>query len=189
MKLLFASDLHGSAAAATAVMNRVKEENADRLILLGDLLYHGPRNPLPEGHDPMKTAAILNECPVPVLGVRGNCDAEIDQVLLQFPMMPDYMLLLTEQGTGLFITHGHLFHEQQLPPHCAGDVMIHGHTHVHGVFQAGDMTVLNPGSAAMPKENQPRSYMVYENGVFEIKSLESGSVLKRFTVPAEGADA
>ena len=143
MKILFASDIHGSASAAEMVLKRFEEENCDRLILLGDLLYHGPRNDLPDRYDPKAVTAMLTEYPV---------------------------------------THGHLFNTECPPPHCAGDVLIHGHTHVHGVWPQGDYTYINPGSAALPKENQPKSYMVYEDGVFTIKELETMAVLKRWQV-------
>ena len=179
MKYLFASDLHGSRTAAEAVLERFAAEKADRLILLGDLLYHGPRNPLPEGHDPMGVADRFNAMPVKPLAVRGNCDAEIDQMVLSFPIMADYMLLPLKNGASAFITHGHLFNLATRPPYRAGDVLIHGHTHVHAVETSDGLTYINPGSAALPKENQPKSYMTldWDAGVFEIKAFD-GNVLK-----------
>lgn len=174
MKILFASDLHGSASAARAVLNRFEQEGCERWILLGDLLYHGPRNDLPENYDPKAVIALLNGYPIAPLCVRGNCDAEVDQMVLNFPIRADSMLLPLENGRCAFITHGHLFNVECPPPHSRGDVLIHGHTHVHGVWAQEDYTYLNPGSAALPKEGQPKSYMVYEDGVFTIKRLESG---------------
>ena len=187
MKYLFASDLHGSRAAAEAVLQRYESEKADRLILLGDLLYHGPRNPLPEGHDPMGVAKLFNSMPVKPLAVRGNCDAAIDQMVLEFPIMADYMLLPLKNGAQAFITHGHLFNLATRPPYRHGDVLIHGHTHVHTVETSDGLTYINPGSAALPKEEQPKSYMTldWDAGVFEIKDF-GGAVLKRFAV-TEGA--
>jgi hypothetical protein len=187
MKYLFASDLHGSRAAAEAVLARMEAEQADRLLLLGDLLYHGPRNPLPEGHDPMGVAALFNAMPVKPLAVRGNCDAEIDQAVLEFPISADYLLLPLQNGAQAFVTHGHLFNLAARPPYRTGDVLIHGHTHVHAVETSEGLTYINPGSAALPKENQPKSYMMldWDAGVFEIKDF-SGAVLKRFALP-EGA--
>ena len=182
MKILFASDIHGSAAAMELVLRRVADEQADRLILLGDLLYHGPRNDLPDRYDPKAVTAMLNDYPVTPLCVRGNCDAEVDQMVLTFPIQADYMLFPLDNGHAAFITHGHLFNTECPPPHRAGDVLIHGHTHVHGVWPQGDYTYINPGSAALPKENQPKSYMVYENGVFTIKQLENGEALKSWRV-------
>ena len=177
MKILFASDLHGSASATEMVLSRFEQEKCDRLILLGDLLYHGPRNDLPDRYDPKAVTAMLNAYSVTPLCVRGNCDAEVDQMVLTFPIRADYMLLPLDNGRCAFVTHGHLFNTECPPPHKAGDVLIHGHTHVHGVWQQEDYTYINPGSAALPKENQPKSYMVYEDGLFTIKQLEDGKVL------------
>ena len=182
MKILFASDLHGSAAAARKILSRCETEKADRLILLGDLLYHGPRNDLPEEYAPREVAALLNDCPLKPIGVRGNCDAEIDQMILNFPMMPDYMLLPLDDRHCAFVTHGHLFNTENPPPHHPGDVLVHGHTHVHGIWPADDYTYINPGSAALPKEQQQPTYMIFENGVFSIRDLQSGNELLRFDI-------
>ena len=164
------------------VLERFEKEACDRLILLGDLLYHGPRNDLPERYDPKAVTAMLNEYPVTPLCVRGNCDAEVDQMVLTFPIRADYMLLPLDNGRCAFVTHGHLFNTECPPPHRAGDVLIHGHTHVHGVWEQADYTYINPGSAALPKENQPKSYMIYEDGVFTIKQLETAQELLRWSV-------
>lgn len=182
MKYLFASDLHGSRTSAEAVLDRMAAEKADRLILLGDLLYHGPRNPLPEGHDPKSVAELFNAMPIKPLAVRGNCDAEIDQMVLQFPIMADYMLLPLPEGKTAFITHGHLFNLANRPPYRAGDVLIHGHTHVNTVETSDGLTYINPGSAALPKEGQPKSYMTldWEQGLFQIKALD-GSLLGQYS--------
>lgn len=180
MKILFASDIHGSAYACRKVLQRLKEEKADRFFLLGDLLYHGPRNPLPEEHNPQEVALMLNECSPAPLCVRGNCDAEIDQMLLSFPMMADYALLPLEDGRCAFVTHGHLFSVDNPPPHQPGDVLINGHFHVYCGKAVEDFHYVNPGSAALPKENQEKSYMVYENGVFTMKALEDGRELMSY---------
>ncbi|MEG0742420.1 MAG: phosphodiesterase [Clostridia bacterium] len=182
MKILFASDLHGSATACEAVLNRLVLEGAERFFLLGDLLYHGPRNDLPQGHDPKAVAALLNASPLMPLCVRGNCDAEIDQMVLHFPIMADYALLPLENGACAFVTHGHLFNAECPPPHRPGDLLIHGHTHVYCAVPQGDYTYLNPGSAALPKENQPASYLLYEAGVFTIKALADGRTLLTYTL-------
>ena len=177
MKILFASDLHGSASAAQRVLERLEAEGADRFFLLGDLLYHGPRNDLPDRYEPKEVIRLLNESPIAPLCVRGNCDAEVDQMVLAFPIMADYALLPLEGGRCAFVTHGHLFNTDCPPPHRPGDVLIHGHTHVHCVVGQGDYTYINPGSAALPKEGQPRSYMIYEDGLFSIRALETGTEL------------
>lgn len=176
MKILFASDIHGSASAAEMVLSRFESENCDRLILLGDLLYHGPRNDLPDRYAPKEVIKLLNEFRVTPLCVRGNCDAEVDQMVLEFPIQADYALFDLD-GTTAFVTHGHLFNTGSLPPHKDGDLLIHGHTHVLTVQEKDGMTYINPGSAALPKENNPKTYMVYDSGVFEIKTLEGEVVL------------
>lgn len=177
MKILFASDLHGSASAAERVLERLRTEGADRFFLLGDLLYHGPRNDLPDRYEPKEVIRLLNESPIVPLCVRGNCDAEVDQMVLQFPIMADYALLPLDGGHCAFVTHGHLFNTECPPPHRPGDVLIHGHTHVHCALPQGDYTYINPGSAALPKEGQPKSYMIYEDGLFSIRALETGEEL------------
>ncbi len=177
MKYFFASDLHGSASACQALLARLAQEQPDRFILLGDLLYHGPRNDLPDRYDPKAVFALLNALPVKPLCVRGNCDAEVDQMVLDFPILADYALLTLEGGRTAFLTHGHLWNADRLPPLQPGDFLLHGHTHVHGATPLPNgCTYLNPGSAALPKENQPPSYMVYENGCFTIKDMD-GQVL------------
>lgn len=129
MKLLFASDLHGSAYYAEVLERLIETEAPDKTILLGDLLYHGPRNDLPRGYDTKRVTAILNRLKNKVLAVRGNCDAEVDQMVLEFPIMADSLALFLE-GRMVFVTHGHLFHEENLPNFGRGDVLIHGHTHL-----------------------------------------------------------
>ncbi len=176
MKLMFASDIHGSLSAAEAVVARYRAEGASRLVLLGDLLYHGPRNDLPDRYDPKGVTALLNSVKDELLCVRGNCDAEVDQMVLDFPIMADYALFDLD-GTTAFITHGHLFSLEHLPPHKPGDLLIHGHTHVLTVQHQAGLTYLNPGSAALPKEGHPKSYMVYEDSVFTIKTLDGEPVL------------
>lgn len=176
MKLMFASDIHGSRSATEAILRRYTLEGADRLVLLGDLLYHGPRNELPDAYDPKAVTALLNAHKNELLCVRGNCDAEVDQMVLEFPIQADYALFDLD-GTTAFVTHGHLFNLDQLPPYKDGDLLIHGHTHVLTVQRKDGMTYINPGSAALPKEGNPRSYMVYENGVLTIKTLEGEVVL------------
>ena len=176
MKLMFASDLHGDYACAKATLEKFRAEGAEKLILLGDLLYHGPRNDLPEGYAPKKVIALLNENKNDLVCVRGNCDTEVDQMVLEFPILADYLLIF-EQGRRFFITHGHHYNTQTPPLLASGDVLIHGHTHVLTVTPFGDgLTYLNPGSVSLPKENNPPSYMTYENGTFEIKRFD-GTVL------------
>ena len=131
MKLLFASDLHGSAYYAEKLEELIRNEAPDKTVLLGDLLYHGPRNDLPREYDPKKVTAILNGLKTQVLAVRGNCDAEVDQMVLEFPILADYGVLALG-GRLLYLTHGHVFHKDHLPPLQAGDILLHVHTHIPG---------------------------------------------------------
>ena len=179
MKWLIASDLHGSGYYCRALLDAFDREKADRLLLLGDLLYHGPRNDLPRGYDPKAVTALLNGRQASILAVRGNCDAEIDQAVLQFPILADYALLSVGSRL-LFVTHGHLFHLDVLPPLHPGDILLHGHTHVPACETRDGVTYLNPGSLAIPKEDSPHSYMTLEDGVFLWKDLLTGAVYREY---------
>ena len=171
MKLMIASDIHGSAACCTRLMDDFAREGADRLLLLGDVLYHGPRNDLPEEYAPKKVIAMLSEIKDRIFCVRGNCDTEVDQMVLPFPLLADYGVL--ELGGRLvYATHGHRYNEKNPVPMCRGDILLCGHTHVPAWSEFGSENLyLNPGSVSIPKENSPKSFMTFENGLFEWKSL------------------
>lgn len=175
MKLMIASDIHGSSGSCQKVAERYEKENAERLILLGDLLYHGPRNDLPADYQPKKVIEILNGMRNELLCVRGNCEAEVDQMVLDFPVLSDSMILFVD-GRTFFATHGHIFHEDHLPPLKKGDILLHGHTHVPVLENRGDYFLVNPGSVSLPKQETSKSYVVYEDGVFFLKDL-NGNLL------------
>ena len=176
MKWMIASDLHGSAYYCEKTLEAFAREGAGRLFLLGDLLYHGPRNDLPRDYAPKQVIPMLNGLKGKLLCVRGNCDAEVDQMVLEFPVLADYAVLPTEQRL-IYATHGHIYNIKNLPPLAPGDILLHGHTHVPAWEAFGeDNFYLNPGSVSIPKENSPHSYMTLENGVFQWKELESGEV-------------
>mgnify|MGYP003295860268 CR=1 FL=1 len=177
---MFASDIHGSEYYCNLMFEAYEREKADKLVLLGDLLYHGPRNDLPKGYQPKKVIELLNQHKQDILCVRGNCEAEVDQMVLEFPVMADYMTIF-EKNRMFFITHGHRYNLEQLPPLQADDILIHGHTHVQAMKQTEHCTYLNPGSVSIPKEGNEHSYMVYEDGKFIIKNLE-GMEIQRFTI-------
>ena len=178
MKLMIASDLHGSAYYTQALLRRMEDEKPAKLVLLGDILYHGPRNDLPRDYAPKGVIGILNGMKRRLLCVRGNCEAEVDQMVLEFPVMADYLALLLD-GRMAFVTHGHLFNLDNPPPLCAGDLLIHGHTHVQAFTQFGeDNWYLNPGSLSIPKEDNAHSYMTYEDGRFTIKTVEGEPIRK-----------
>ncbi len=176
MKWMIASDLHGSAYYCEKMLDAFARERAGRLFLLGDLLYHGPRNDLPRDYAPKQVIPMLNGLKGKLFCIRGNCDAEVDQMVLEFPVLADYAVLPTEQRL-IYATHGHIYNTKNLPPLAPGDILLHGHTHVPAWEPFGEGNLyLNPGSLSIPKENSPHSYMTLENGLFQWKELESGEV-------------
>lgn len=180
MKWLIASDIHGSAYWCRRLLEKYAQEKADRLILLGDVLYHGPRNDLPDEYAPKKVIEMLNGMSDRILCVRGNCDTEVDQMVLKFPVLADYALL--ELGERMiYMTHGHVYNENNLPPLREGDILLHGHTHVSKCVDHGNYVYMNPGSVSIPKENTPHGYMTLENGTFLWKSLD-GEKIKEYTL-------
>lgn len=172
MKWLIASDIHGSAPCCKALAEAFSRERAGRLLLLGDLLYHGPRNDLPEGYAPKDVIAVLSGLKDRIFCVRGNCEAEVDQMVLPFPVLAEYCLL-EAAGHLVFATHGHVYHTGNPPALSSGDVLLHGHTHVAAKTQTpAGWWYLNPGSVSLPKEGSARSYMTLEDGVFTWKTLD-----------------
>ena len=182
MKWMIASDLHGSAYYCRKMLEAFEREGADRLFLLGDLLYHGPRNDLPREYAPKEVIPLLNGKKEKLLCVRGNCDAEVDQMVLEFPVLADYAVLPVGQRL-LYATHGHIYHVKNLPPLAPGDVLLHGHTHVPAWTEFGQGNLyLNPGSVSIPKENSPHSYMTLEGNTMQWKELESSAVFHELTL-------
>ena len=181
MKFLIASDIHGSALYCRRLLESYEREKADRLILLGDLLYHGPRNDLPEGYAPKEVIGLLNRNASDLLCVRGNCEAEVDQMVLDFPVMADYMLLPAGKKL-IYITHGHHANADNPPPLKEGDILLHGHTHIPECRQCGTFIYMNPGSVSIPKEGHPNSYMTFEDGVFLWKKLSDGEVFLKYEI-------
>lgn len=171
MRILFASDIHGSEYYAKKLIDKYNKLFCDKLILLGDILYHGPRNDLPKGYNPKGVISLLNAMSEEILCVRGNCEAEVDQMVLDFSCMSD-SLIIYEKGKMFFITHGHLFNKENLPKLKSGDILISGHTHVQTVEKIGENIYINPGSVSIPKENNPPSFMVYEDGKFTIYDFD-----------------
>ncbi len=180
MKYSIASDIHGSAFYCAKMLEACEREKADRMILLGDILYHGPRNDLPEGYDPKAVIEMLNAHKDDIYCVRGNCEAEVDQMVLKFPVMAEYMLL-NAGNRMIFITHGHIFNKDRLPPMHPGDILLHGHTHIPAKEEIGECFYLNPGSISIPKNDTPRSYMILEDDTFCWKDLE-GNVYDTFVM-------
>lgn len=181
MKLMIASDIHGSAYYCREMLAAFDREGAERLLLLGDLLYHGPRNDLPQDYAPKEVIALLNARKDHLLCVRGNCDTEVDQMVLDFPILADYCILALGRRM-IFATHGHHFHTGALPPFQPGDILLHGHTHIPAWEPCGSGNLyLNPGSVSIPKNGSAHSYMLLDGDTFLWKDLD-GAVYHTLTL-------
>ena len=170
MKLMIASDIHGSAYWCARLMEKYNEEKPDILLILGDILYHGPRNDLPRDYAPKEVAAMLNPLADKILCVRGNCDSEVDGMVLDFPIMAEYALLHID-GVTIFATHGHIYSEDKPPKMPAGTILLCGHTHIAKITEHEGFTYVNPGSVSIPKEGTGHGYMIFEGGEFTRKPL------------------
>ncbi len=180
MKFVIASDLHGSAHYTSRLLHAFEKEQADRLVLLGDILYHGPRNDLPEAYSPKEVIALLSPLKDRILCVRGNCDTEVDQMVLPFPILADYAVIPLGNRL-IYLTHGHVYHNSHLPPLMPGDILLHGHTHVPRCDEFPTHVYLNPGSVSIPKEGSWHGYMTLEDGAFTWKDFD-GSIHMTYTV-------
>ncbi|GJL40019.1 TPA: phosphodiesterase [Enterobacter chengduensis] len=181
MKLMFASDIHGSLPATERVLSLFAQSGARWLIILGDVLNHGPRNALPEGYAPAQVAEKLNPLASRIIAVRGNCDSEVDQMLLHFPLTAPWQQVLLEQHR-LFLTHGHLFSPDNLPPLAAGDVLVYGHTHIPVAEKRGEIYHFNPGSVSMPKGGYPASYGMLDGNTLSVIALNDQQVIAQIAI-------
>lgn len=180
MKIMFISDIHGSLPAIQMALGHFERKQGDLIVILGDELYHGPRNPLPEGYDPKTVAALLNDYREKILAVRGNCDSEVDQMMLSFPMMADYSRLYVD-GISFFLTHGHLYDPEHLPPLASGEVFVYGHYHVPVTKEENGIFYINPNSISLPKQGAA-SYGWYENGIYRLFDLKTDQKLDEMTL-------
>lgn len=171
MKLFIASDIHGSAYWCRKMLDAFEKSGAEKLVLLGDILYHGPRNDLPRDYAPKQVIQLLNPLKDRILCVRGNCDTEVDQMVLEFPLLADYGFIHAD-GCTMYLTHGHKFSSSSPPPLSKGSYLLCGHTHIPMIKDCGDFTYVNCGSVAIPKENSAHSYVLFDGGKFELMSLE-----------------
>ena len=177
MRFIIISDLHGSAEAFQEATRAFEAEHADYFIICGDYLYHGPRNSLPIGYEPQDLAPLLNEYRDVIIGIRGNCDSEVDQMLIDFPMMSDYAIVFNA-GRRCFVTHGHIFYEGNLPFLSAGDVFISGHTHVPLLKCKDELIYVNPGSTTIPKALSKPGYALMDDSHIELKTLSDRKVIQ-----------
>lgn len=175
MKWFIASDIHGSEYYCKKMIDAYRSEEADKILLLGDVLYHGPRNDLPKDYNPKSVINMLNELKDKILCVRGNCDTEVDQMVLEFPILADYCIIC-EGNKIIYATHGHNYNENSLPPLQKGDILLHGHTHVPKCVNHENYTYINPGSVSIPKENSHHGYVILENGKFIWKDFEGNII-------------
>lgn len=176
MKWMVASDIHGSEYYCRQLINAFDNEKADKLLLLGDLLYHGPRNDLPKDYNPKAVINILNEYKTKILCVRGNCDAEVDQMVLDFPIMADYAIVNIRDSI-IYATHGHIHNTSNMPPLTDGDILLHGHTHIPACEKVGEIIYMNPGSTSIPKEGSHHGYMIIEDGTFIWKDFDGNIIM------------
>ncbi|GHV83004.1 phosphoesterase [Spirochaetia bacterium] len=178
MKYMIISDIHGSFKYTEAALKHFDLIKADMLLVLGDILYHGPRNSLPNGHDPKTAAAMLNRYADKIVAVRGNCDAEVDQVMLKFPCMESYTMLV-DDGRRIFLTHGHVYDEDSLPFALPeNSIYLSGHTHIRRLEKKNGLVLCNPGSISLPKTKTPnekpiRSFAVYNSGELALFDLDN----------------
>ena len=176
-KILIASDIHGSAWYCRKLLQALEREGAKRMLLLGDILYHGPRNDLPREYAPKDVIAMLNPLKERIVSVRGNCEAEVDQMGLDFPVLADYCLMPVGDHM-MFCTHGHIYNEENLPPMMPGDILLYGHTHIPRAEKVLDKWMLNPGSVSIPKGGSVPSYAVLEDGTFTIKDMDGAAIMQ-----------
>lgn len=176
MKLFFISDIHGSLHYLKLAVKCFEKEQASHIIMLGDALYHGPRNPLPEGYNPKGTAQLLNEYASVIIAVKGNCDCEVDQMLIEYPMLNEQAFVLYN-GRRIFLSHGHNYNPDNMPILNKGDAFAFGHIHIPVAENKNGIYILNPGSVSLPKEGTPNSYAILDDERFIIKDLE-GNIIK-----------
>ena len=178
MRWMIASDIHGSAKWCEKMLDAWRAAAPERLVLLGDILYHGPRNDLPENYAPKEVIAMLNPLAAELLCVRGNCEAEVDQMVLNFPVMADYAAVPLGKSI-IYLTHGHLYGEDNPPPLKRGDILLCGHTHVPALNRHEGFTYVNPGSVSIPKNGSAHSYCLLEDGVLTWFDLATGEAYRR----------
>jgi putative phosphoesterase len=177
MKILCISDIHGSLPALKASIDAFHREQCSQIVILGDLMYHGPRNPLPDGYNPAEVASLINTFKDRIIAVRGNCDSEVDQMLVEYPMMETYAQI-SDSALNIFLTHGHVFGPDRRPPLPEGSILAFGHTHIPVAEKSGSIWLFNPGSVSLPKKGYAASYGIYDGRSLYVKALNGDSILK-----------
>jgi uncharacterized protein len=180
MSIFIISDIHGSLYYLNKALDFFTKENADKILILGDELYHGPRNPLPKEYNPKEAALLLNSFSDKIIAVRGNCDSEVDDMVLDFPIMSTYSMVFFE-NIRLFLTHGHIYNETSMPPLTKSNVFLYGHTHIPRAEKKDDLFFINPGSISLPKDGHPNSFCILKDNIFQIKDFEN-NLLKQIVI-------
>ncbi|WP_349763352.1 phosphodiesterase [Fusobacterium sp. SYSU M8D902] len=176
MKLFIISDIHGSLYYLEKVMEIFKKGDYDKLVILGDELYHGPRNPLPKDYSPKDVIQILNGYKDKIIAVRGNCDSEVDQMVLDYPIMSDYALLYLGEKR-VYITHGHIYNKENPLPMSEGDILLYGHFHIPMIEKIENRYFFNPGSISLPKNSSKNSFAILDKETFTIKDLDENIIM------------
>lgn len=174
MKYLVASDIHGSIKYAKRLLEIYQEEQANTLILLGDLYYHGPRNPLPLEYNPMEVSKILNQYKDKLIVIRGNCDAVVDEMISEFKFIDHYQITLNNKN--IMFTHGHLYNKEYIPENI--DILIYGHFHTGFIEYVNNTLCINAGSITLPKNNTAHSLLIMEDQFIKLIDLD-GNLIKQ----------
>lgn len=177
MKLFIISDIHGSLYYLKKVMEIFEKENYDKLVILGDELYHGPRNSLPKDYSPKEVIEILNKYKDKIIAVRGNCDSEVDQMVLSYPIMSDYSMIYLGNKR-VFLTHGHIYNIDNPLPMLEGDILLYGHFHIPMIEKKEERYFFNPGSISLPKNNSNHSFVILDETKFQIKDLDENILME-----------
>ncbi len=175
MKYLICSDIHGSKKAVERILELKKEEKADKVILLGDIYNHGPRNPFPEEYKPMDVASLINSIKEDLIVVKGNCDSEVDTLISEFDFLDNTVIV--DNNKTVFCTHGHVYNNET-PPKTKFSAVIYGHFHTGFIEKIGDTVFANAGSVSLPKNNTKKSYILIDNGTLYLKDLEKNIIDK-----------
>ncbi len=173
MKFLIASDVHGSAYFAQEIVDAAKREKADKIILLGDIYNHGPRNPLPKDYAPLKVAEILNGVKANLLVIKGNCDSQVDTLISEFDFIENACVL--SNGKTVFLTHGHVYNKDDKPK-TEFNAVVYGHFHTGFIEKKGSTVFVNCGSVSLPKNGTPSSYVVLDEGVIQLKTINGDEI-------------
>ena len=182
MDFFVISDIHGSSLALKKALHIYNNGNFDKILICGDILYHGARNPLPEGYNPKEVIELLNNIKKDIIAVRGNCESEVDSMVLEFPITADYSYMFNGLRE-VFITHGHVYSCEKLPPLSNGSIFLYGHTHIPAAEFYENIFHFNPGSISLPKNNFKASYGILSNNFWEVRELDSKNCILRCDLP------